>query len=175
MLRTGGDFCPEENGLESQAHRSIKHDEHSLAELSRLSSENLLDAENVVLAAKDPESPLHDYFEWDDSKAAHTYRLVQARRIIRTVQFEVTHSHVTIRAPIYVRDARKPRDETAAYLDVRTMKEDKPAVVAQVHWELSQVLSLVHRTIGVMAAFDLDCKPMVDVQKRIEGILAGYE
>jgi hypothetical protein len=41
---------------------------------------------DVVSEAKRRQSPLHDYFEWDDSKAAREYRLEQARLLIRSVE-----------------------------------------------------------------------------------------
>ena len=44
-----------------------------------------LTARLVVDDAKAAESPLHEAFEWDDSKAADEYRLVQAREIMRGV------------------------------------------------------------------------------------------
>ncbi len=36
----------------------------------------------VLAEAKRASSPLHKYFEWDDRKAAHLYRLTQAREMI---------------------------------------------------------------------------------------------
>lgn len=33
--------------------------------------------------ARDPTSPFHDYFEWDDDEAAERYRLAQASQLIR--------------------------------------------------------------------------------------------
>jgi hypothetical protein len=42
-------------------------------------------AEAVVDAARDPTSPLHSYFEWNDTVAAEQYRLHQARSLIRAV------------------------------------------------------------------------------------------
>ena len=36
----------------------------------------------IVEAAKDEESELHKCFEWDDTKAAHKYRLTQARTLV---------------------------------------------------------------------------------------------
>ncbi len=39
----------------------------------------------VVKEAKPVDSPLHRFFQWDDSKAASEYRLWQARQLIRTV------------------------------------------------------------------------------------------
>ena len=35
--------------------------------------------EMVVDAARDPNSPLHSAFTWDDAQAAHEHRLAQAR------------------------------------------------------------------------------------------------
>lgn len=39
----------------------------------------------VLGDAKNIRSPLHEYFEWDDSKAAHQHRVEQARYLIRSV------------------------------------------------------------------------------------------
>ena len=39
----------------------------------------------VVDAASDEDSALHEWFEWDDSAAAHAHRLAQARQLIRVV------------------------------------------------------------------------------------------
>lgn len=46
----------------------------------------------VVEAARDPESPLHDYFEWDDTAAAERYRLVQARHLLARIRVVVTET-----------------------------------------------------------------------------------
>lgn len=43
----------------------------------------LLRPQDVVEYARPTDSPLHDQFEWDDSKAADEYRLWQARQLIR--------------------------------------------------------------------------------------------
>jgi len=37
----------------------------------------------VVEAARDADSPLHDHFEWDDTDAAEKYRIDQARYLLR--------------------------------------------------------------------------------------------
>lgn len=42
-----------------------------------------LNPEAVIGVAKDKKSALHEHFDWDDSEAAHKYRLDQARRLIR--------------------------------------------------------------------------------------------
>lgn len=54
--------------------------------LRALSRRGRLTAEAVVKAAKNPRSPLHACFEWDDATAAHKYRLYQARNLILSVR-----------------------------------------------------------------------------------------
>ncbi len=61
----------------------------------------LLSPAAVVADATPDDSPLHDRFEWDDSKAGHEYRLEQARHIIRAVVAVVSGgngSEITTRA-----------------------------------------------------------------------------
>ena len=53
-----------------------------------------LDPKAVVDRGRNPDSPLHELFEWDDEKAAEKYRLVQAKRIIRNLEVEVEHVEV---------------------------------------------------------------------------------
>ncbi len=45
-----------------------------------------LKPEHVLEDAEKQSSPLHDCFEWNDGKAAHEYRIWQARRIINSIQ-----------------------------------------------------------------------------------------
>ena len=56
-------------------------------ELHRIQTLNggLLRASDVVEEARNPESPLHSSFNWDDTAAAHQWRLQQARQLIRVV------------------------------------------------------------------------------------------
>lgn len=47
--------------------------------------EGRLRPEAVVEAAREPDSVLHGYFEWNDAEAARKYRLHQADHLIRAV------------------------------------------------------------------------------------------
>lgn len=52
-------------------------------ELESCRLEGIIHAERVVeWARNNPDSELHGEFEWDDGKAAHEYRIWQARRVI---------------------------------------------------------------------------------------------
>lgn len=64
-----------------------------ISELRRIASANggLLQPETVVERARSSSSPLHSKFQWEDSVAAHEYRIWQARQLIR-VSVEVMAS-----------------------------------------------------------------------------------
>lgn len=59
----------------------------------------------VVEAATPADSPLHRYFDWDDSTAAHKWRIEQAREHIRTarIQYVSNGAKKTTRAFVSVR------------------------------------------------------------------------
>lgn len=65
-----------------------------LAELQRIYKRHrkLLKAEDVLDAARHPDSPLHAHFEWDDTIAAEQFRLHQARQLIVRYRVEVIES-----------------------------------------------------------------------------------
>lgn len=56
-----------------------------LKELERIRIQNggVLRPKDVVEAARDPDNILHPRFEWNNTKAAEQYRLLQARQLIR--------------------------------------------------------------------------------------------
>ena len=51
----------------------------------RQANNGILKTEAVVEYAKNPETAMHSWFTWDDSEAAHNYRIWQARQLIRVV------------------------------------------------------------------------------------------
>lgn len=67
----------------------------------------------VVEAARNDKSPLHRHFEWDDAKAAQSYRLDQARAIIGVIRIDDDTEEPT-RAFLSVKDASGVSYRTAA-------------------------------------------------------------
>lgn len=51
-----------------------------------LARQGELQPRDVVERARDPESPLHGHFEWNDGAAAEAFRLSQARSLISSVR-----------------------------------------------------------------------------------------
>lgn len=68
------------------------------------SRDGVLTCEAVVKEARAKSSPLHDYFTWDDSRAAERYRLIEAGRLIATVRIEYTPKKATqvVYAPAFI-------------------------------------------------------------------------
>lgn len=71
-----------------------------------------LNAEDVVLDAKNPNSPLHPFFEWDDTEAAKRHRLEQARLLIRSVvavyRKDESEGETRMQAYVHVPDRDSP-------------------------------------------------------------------
>jgi hypothetical protein len=80
-----------------------------------------LTAESVVAAASSPASPLHSFFEWDDSVAAREYRKVQARALIRRVTVVIDDR--TLRAFPFIKSERSFAPIKAAMENVNWMEE----------------------------------------------------
>lgn len=61
------------------------------AELERIAKANKghLTPDAVLKNAASKRSPIHKYFTWDDSEAAHHWRLTQAAMLIRSVKVNV--------------------------------------------------------------------------------------
>jgi hypothetical protein len=68
-------------------------------ELQRIAKKHggVINPPDVVAAARNPKSPLHSKFTWDDTEAAEQYRLWQARQLIRVVVTVVPRTETTER------------------------------------------------------------------------------
>ena len=78
---------------------------------------NGLTASIIVEEAKHKTSVLHGAFEWDDSKAAHEWRLHSARHLMRSVEIVSTKEEGGTRslpAFVFVKTDDGPRYETLA-------------------------------------------------------------
>lgn len=80
-------------------------------ELLREQSKGELTPQDVITDAKNHNSPLHSFFEWDDGEAAEQYRLQQARGLIRAVvavYVDETEPARRIQAFVHIPEAGTP-------------------------------------------------------------------
>lgn len=135
-----------------------------------------LEPKAVVEAAKDPSSPLHEYFEWDQKAGHEEYLLIQARTLIRSVKIEVTiHEHV-LSAPKYVKDPRQKNNP--GYAPVLVVKKDEDAAREVFLMELKRAQAMLKRAQKVGVALgrenELD-SPIERVQILIDAVEAEEE
>lgn len=104
---------------------NMKTDNAKIRELERIRKANggILRPVDVVAAARSKSSPLHDSFEWDDSKAAQAHRLEQARYLIRFTIEKVGPEEKNIRAYVSLRSDREDGD---SYRSLREVVSAKP-------------------------------------------------
>ena len=98
-----------------------------------------LTASIVIEDAKNKNSVLHGAFEWNDSKAAHEWRLHSARNLMRAVVTKELDSSGEIRyqpAFVFVKTEEGPRYETVAR--VQSDEELRHQVVQRAFAELNQ-------------------------------------
>lgn len=106
----------------------------------------------VVEAAKNPRSPLHKEFEWDDKKAGYLWRLNRAQELIREIKMRVEYDTITVACPVYVSD---PSSRESAYIATSTAARKEELAESILLDELRRIESAVTRARGIAAAFDL--------------------
>jgi hypothetical protein len=112
-------------------------------ELAQIYNEHngLVPPEAVVEFARDENTALHAEFEWDDTEAAHQFRLEQARKIIRLNIDVVETPNGNVRVPVYVSlvSDRRSGSGYRALSDVMSNAEMRTQLLQQAIDELQRV------------------------------------
>lgn len=116
-------------------------------------SGGVLTPDAVVENARDPESPLHDKFEWDDTKAAHAHRIYQARKLIASVKVIVRESDRVLVVPRFVSTSTFGESR---YEHIDAVRNDADASMVVLRDEVSRAISCLTRAINV--AERIGCK-----------------
>jgi hypothetical protein len=78
--------------------------------------------EAVVNAAENEDSPIHSFFEWDDSVAAEAHRLWQARRLIKTVVVNIEGKEKDAFYNVVMATSEGPQ---RGYVGIKTIRGDE--------------------------------------------------
>jgi len=97
-------------------------------ELNRLAERGggRIQRRDLVVNARNEDSPLHSYFDWDNTTAAKKWRIHQAGRLLRFYWRELPLDRIVVRVPLYMSSA--PVGGQKGY--VNSIELDAPAVVA---------------------------------------------
>lgn len=114
-------------------------------ELERIKEENggLLKQEDVVDFARDPSTALHGRFTWDDTEAAHRWRLAQAAQIIRLVINVVEEDAPPVRAFVSLTTDRVKGG--AGYRSIQDVLQDADMTEQLVQDALSDLAAIRHK------------------------------
>lgn len=132
-----------------------------------------LTPDSVVEAAKDPDHPLHDRFEWNDAAAAHSNRLATARRLIAYAQVKVRHHKITLSAPAYVRDPQAAPGQQG-YRSVISLRSDSDSARAAILAEMDRVRSILRRTRSLVLVLGRE-EDLDDLERAVEGFVSSLE
>lgn len=75
--------------IKTKYHITEKINKKVIKEILSIEKQKGLTAETIIAQAKNKTSPLHNFFEWEDSVAGENWRLHQARMLINEVKIIV--------------------------------------------------------------------------------------
>lgn len=107
-------------------------------ELEEIRQQNfgILYPEKVIEYAKNPETKLHNKFEWDNNQAAHEYRIIQAQQIIRVVVTVIPNSNQETRMYVSLSNDRTIDGAYRYIVDVLSDDATKSQLIKDVLSEL---------------------------------------
>lgn len=108
-------------------YKGIREDD-AVNELERIEEKRgVLTPEIVVEESRDKNAVLHNIFEWDDAKAADSYRREQARKFLGNITFDVQESEVNVSVRLYVNTYTTDRPNKRTFNKMPDVIKDKVA------------------------------------------------
>lgn len=108
---------------------------------------------DILREARKQRSPLHNWFEWDDTKAGEQHRLTQARELIRAVEVTI----VTGDRPVVFRAFVHMGEAYESTISVLSVVDSREALLASALRELT-AFRMKYKTLkelaGVFKAMD---------------------
>jgi hypothetical protein len=111
-------------------------------------------AEILVQAARSPSHPLHGDFDWNDTRAAHRYRLDQARSLIASVRVIIETSTRRLAAPCYIRDVTMAPGP--GYVATARLRSEREAAEESLVAEMVRLQAQLERCREISSALDLE-------------------
>lgn len=125
-----------------------------------------LTPEVVIAAAKPSDSPLHAHFDWNNKTAAHSWRIEQARTLIRSVRVEIVTGERIVSAPAFLRDPEAASDRQG-YVSISILRRSEDVARDAMLAEFGRAAAALSRARVVAEALGL--------AGDIDGLLAGMD
>lgn len=133
-----------------------------------LAVDGLITPRRVLADARDPESPLHELYDWDTQRAAERHWLERTREIIRSVQVVVTTELRTYKLPQYIEAADKNGAEQG-YVSVDTLRQDPAMSRRALLQEFERAAAVLRRarTIACGLGYEAEIDELIE---RVTGL-----
>jgi hypothetical protein len=125
---------------------------------------------SVVEAARDPDSPIHELFQWNETLAAQQQWVDTAKRLIRFVKLEIIIERETVIAPYYVVDPDRP-PKSRRYLTLTTAARSRATAREVLSGELHRISQAISRALAVAAVLGMTN----ELQELLENVTALRE
>lgn len=129
-----------------------------------------LSTDHVIDDARDPTSPLHTHFEWDDARAAHAHRTTTAARLINGFRVTVEVNSVALSAPAFIRSVEQPR----LYIPIDRAAAEADLARATLRREGARVAAAITRMRAVAMALGLT-EQLEELDRTARSILHAIE
>lgn len=123
--------------------------------IQALEKEGRITPAEILADAKQPESPLHDLYDWDVTQAAEAHWLDRTREIIRSIKVNVTIETRVYQLPRYVESADKPAG-AQGYRTLASLTKDPPAARRALEQEFARVVGTLQRARDLAIALGLE-------------------
>lgn len=121
-----------------------------------------LTPEMVVAAAAAKSSPLHKFFEWNDSEAAKKYRLQQARQLILATKFVVVLEEERHKPPKVSKVAKTTERLVRKFLPTSKRGGDGFALRGDVLSDEEMRKAIIDKKKAVLRSW---CESVVDIEE----------
>lgn len=128
----------------------------------------ILRPEDVIEAARSKSSPLHDFFTWDNRRAADAHRLNEARSLIRQVTVEVSIDKVIVQAPYFIRDPSLAPEQ--GYRSLGRLRNDEDLAREAILAEFQRAVGALRRAKAVAAALGMR-EEIEEVELRLNALV----
>jgi len=135
--------------------------EHAATRIRELYAEHgEITPDMVIEDARDPDSPLHELFEWDVEKAAMDAWRETARELIRSVKIQITVESKSFNAtgyhaPEFVRNP-SVRSDHQGYIRVHEIRTNRELSQEALFYELDRINSSLTRARALCTELGLD-------------------
>lgn len=144
--------------------------EIQIMELNRIKTQNggLLSPEKVLHEAEKTNNPLHNFFTWDDSVAAHQYRLEQARQMIRVCVTVIDGHPEPVRMFVSLKNDRHPDGGYRSTIEILDSQELREQLLQDALYDLKQLQRKYKNLSELVKVFEEVNKFADSVQQKIK-------